>query len=249
MVVVTEPDCIETVFRKAMENGGRQPLTELAEKVADAHHLPYSIATDDYEKWKQTRPLANVLLQPNLVNALAPRLSTLANDWNLKLKEVGEKQADGSYVVPNLRAFINLFTLDAIVAVTQGKKLGLTIPGKHTTEDLRQFITAVEKMISMVAESTTTFPLWKYIKTPFYSEFEKAFLYVNSFARKIRNNTTATPVELIQDGKASLGDAYSALAKKLGFHDDVVLQVDIDAATAGVDTTSGVLTVCSMNWP
>ncbi len=242
MVVVTEPTAIEGVIRKAMENGGRGTGLEIIDDITKDHGLPYALGTANYEEWKKTRPLANVLLNPSLVNALTPRISSIASEWVNKLKELGQVQQDGSIVLPNLKSNLNLYTMENIVALTHGKRFGLTTPGKEIPKEVQQYTAAVEDTVARLTEAIIGgYWIHKYIPTKFYKDFSSSYLFSYNFAKKIRNNETSTPLQPTTDGIQNLGAAYAALAKKNGFSDQDVLAIDVGAVVAGVDTTSAVL--------
>ncbi len=240
MVVVTDPTSIESVIRRAMESGGRPPLVELVEVFNKEHHLPPSIATHNYEAWKRYRPLTNLLLQPQHIHPLIPRISLVAKEWTQKLKEMATVQPDHSYVLPQLRSCLNLFTLEAIVAVIQGKRLGLTTPGTHVSQEILDFTSNVENVVRFTSASMSTFPLFKYFKTPLYKQFEKVCLSAFEYCKKIRNQHS---LQEIQDGTVHLADVYTALGVKNGLSEAELLSVDLGITFAAMDTTSAAITI------
>ncbi len=244
MVVVTDPDSIEFVIRKAMNNGGKGPNLDIVDQVSNDNHLPHSIATQEVEKWKKTRPLVNVLLHPSLINNLSPRISSIAQEWVMKIQELGRKQGDGSWVLPNMKSALNLYTMENIIALSLGKRFGLTTPKKQVPEDAQQYINDVEEMVARISSALlSSNTLYKYVKTPSYRKLEQATKSAMNYARRIRQGQMITPLETLDDGLQNLATVYTDLAKKNGLSEDDILAVDIGVVVSGVDTTSAMCMV------
>ncbi|XP_066264146.1 cytochrome P450 10-like [Branchiostoma lanceolatum] len=185
MVFVCDPKDIETVFR----SDGRHPERPIPQAIATYRRLrkkPLGVALLNGEEWFRVRSSVNKdMMRPKAVGAYAGLQDEVSRELIGLIRGVVRK-GETAGQVPDFTKLLYKWGLDSLSLVVLGKRIGcLTLDQLPEDSDAQQMIGAVNDFFLGFAKLQMSLPLYKYISTPGWKNFERAMDTISSVAEKM----------------------------------------------------------------
>jgi len=148
---------------------------------------------------------------------------------------VRNKDMDGE--IDNITDDLYRWSLETITSIFLDAKMGSLDENLPVDSDANKLVNAVNIVLGKDAnEMSTGIPIWKYVRTPSYSRFDKASDEIYHISKKYIDEA----ISKFQESEQKQDDDLSILEKlirKCGAHSQIPLVMAQDAMAAGIDTT------------
>eukprot|EP01087_Luapelamoeba_hula_P014562 TRINITY_DN428_c0_g1_i1.p1 TRINITY_DN428_c0_g1~~TRINITY_DN428_c0_g1_i1.p1 ORF type:complete len:606 (-),score=103.80 TRINITY_DN428_c0_g1_i1:43-1860(-) len=237
-VMIYDPELIKDVFSEEPLWPQREALPAWV-KYREVRKLPLGMALAQDQEWKRYRSVVNKLLVPANVDAHVERVwdvaSKMSSDVHRRLNKNNQAVGFADTILG--------YGLEAIVAVSMGRKLGLFEPEDSPTVNAEQrerrekFIEAVTGMFDTSDELVFGVPLWKLYETPLLKKHYQHWDELFAIAAELQDDLTSTDENRYNDNVTNLMDhVRNNGQEKLTETETNVTCAELIAA--GVDTTA-----------
>ncbi|XP_078598368.1 putative cytochrome P450 49a1 [Branchiostoma floridae x Branchiostoma japonicum] len=242
LVVISDPKEIGKVFRNEGKYPGRPPLGSV-KIYREVRKLPTGVANLNGPEWQRVRSsVQKDLMRPKTVGAYASLQDDVTRDLVDVIRALIGKDESGGQV-QNFTNYVYRWALEAISMVVLDKRLGcLTLDDLEPGSDAQLMIDGVNDFFdAFVKLEMSATGLYKYISTPTWRKFAKAFDQWHAVAEKLLKEKLAKSAA--EDGKPAESDTdflqRLLSSKDITFQEAMMMAVDLMAA--GIDTTGNTL--------
>ncbi|KAH8266114.1 hypothetical protein KR038_003488 [Drosophila bunnanda] len=245
-VIVFNADTFEKVYRTEGQwpvRDGAEPVLHYREKRPDGFFKDCVGLFSNGAQWGKMRSAANpVLMQHRNVAVYLKPMQRVNRQFIQRIRQLRDRES--SEVPANFLHTINQLTFESVATVALDKELGLLSNTNHSAEAAKFF-----ENIAVVMESFYELGLkpsiYKYISTPTYRKFSRAFdeifdsctLYVNEAIERIE----------AKSGQANSQEHKSILEQLLLVDRKFAIVMAMDLLMGGVETTSSALAGLMLN--
>ncbi|XP_078620448.1 putative cytochrome P450 CYP44 [Branchiostoma floridae x Branchiostoma japonicum] len=239
MVFVCDPKDIETVFR----SDGRLPERPIPESIATYRRLknkPLGVALLNGEEWFRLRRSVNKdMMRPKAVGAYATMQDEVSRELVGLIQGVIRKGKTAGQV-PDFTKLLYKWGLESLSLVVLGKRLGcLTLDQLPEDSDAQRMIGAVNDFFYSFAKLQMSFPLFRYIRTPGWTTFERAMDTVSSITEKMIGERLEKLRQMEEPPDEA--DFLTSLLSREDMNLDEAIQMSVDLLQGAIDTTAHTL--------
>ncbi|KAL7643898.1 UNVERIFIED_CONTAM: hypothetical protein RMT77_005907 [Armadillidium vulgare] len=244
MVIITNPDDIENLFRITMKEPVRTEIGSLMkirhEAADNFFDKNAGILTENFDEWRRVRSkIQTPMMKPKNIVKYLKAMDDVSIDFTDRIADLQRKYGE----MPN--DFLNeiyKWALESIGIVALNRRLGCLEPNLPSDSKQIRLINTVNNMFELISIINAEFPWWKYIYSPSYNKLKKEHEYLLSV---VLSNVVEAEKELkkkINDG--GMPEDLTLLETFLqtdGLTRKDVVTFMLDMFFAGIDTTSHTL--------